>query len=235
MRDGVPELVSLLAQLASASGSALYEPLYGSQTLSRRAIAGSYPPDLEHLEYADLDHLKLRLPWATLPLYSDGLISSVLILVFPSEKAKLEAKDVLRRIAPLFENLAKFVSTQARQVKLASRISELETAIAAEKILERARGVLREHPQLNDSTIDLVDRHISNVLASSAFNHVLEERLRELQTRSLERDYLTRAKQRLQHKLGLGEEKAYLHIRAVSRQRRKKMADIAREIVEAVC
>ncbi|MEI9812554.1 MAG: ANTAR domain-containing protein [Acidobacteriota bacterium] len=230
--DGVDEFVALLGQLANAQGCGLYEPRHGRQTLVRRAAAGLQPPDLEELGYNDLDHLELRKQWATLPLYSDGLISAVLILVFASEAEKQEAKSVLKRIVPLFESLARFVSEQTRQVKLASKISELETGIAAEKILDRARGLLREHPHLNESTIEQVDRHVAKVLASCQFSQVLQDRLRELEGLAAERDVTSRAKTVLQEQFGFSEEKAYLHLRTLSRQRRKRISEIAQEIVD---
>lgn len=229
---GADEFVALLAQLANAEGSALFEPRHGHQKLVRRAAGGANPPDLTELGYEDLDHLKLRRQWATLPLYSDGLISAVLILAFASEDKKNEAKSVLKRIVPLFESLAKFVGEQTRQVQLANKISELESGIAAEKILDRAKGLLREHPQLNETTIELVDRHVAKVLASSQFSQTLQDRLRELEGLVAERDITSRAKAVLQEQLGYTEEKAYLHLRTISRQRRKRISEIAREIVE---
>lgn len=230
--DGAEEFVGLLAQLANADGSALYEARHGHSALIRRAFAGLRPPDLAEVGYEELDTLKLRKQWATLPLYADGLISAVLILVFADEHRKLAAQPVLKRIVPLFESLARFVSEQTRQVKLASKITELETSIAAEKILDRAKGLLREHPQLNEHTIELVDRHVAKVLASNQFGQVLQDRLRELEALAAERDITSRAKTVLQEQLGFTEEKAYLHLRTLSRQRRKRISEIAREIVE---
>jgi AmiR/NasT family two-component response regulator len=166
-----------------------------------------------------------------MPLYADGLISAVLILVFTDEAEKHSAAPVLKRIVPLFESLARFVGEQGRQVKLASKITELETSIAAEKILDRAKGLLREHPHLNEHTIDLVDRHVAKVLASNQFSQVLQDRLRELEALAAERDITSRAKTFLQEQLGFTEEKAYLHLRTLSRRRRKRISEIAREII----
>ena len=229
---GAEEFVGLLAQLAKARGSALFEPQHGHQSLVRRASAGLSPPDLEELGYEDLDHLKLRKQWATLPLYSDGLISAVLILAFANEAEKQAAGPIIKRIVPLFESLARFVGDQTRQVKLANKITELESSIAAEKILDRAKGLLREHPQLNEHTIELVDRHVTKVLATNQFSQVLQDRLRELEGVAAERDITSRAKAVLQAQLGFTEEQAYLHLRTLSRQRRKRISEIAQEIVD---
>lgn len=229
--DGTEEFVGLLAQLANAKGSALFEARHGHQHLVRRAVSGTHPPELERLGYEDLDHLKLRKKWATMPLYADGLISAVLILVFADETEKQAASPVLKRIVPLFESLARFVNEQGRQVRLASKITELEASIAAEKILDRAKGLLREHPHLNEHTIELVDRHVAKVLASNQFGQVLQDRLRELEGLVAERNITSRAKTVLQQQLGFTEEKAYLHLRTLSRQRRKRISEIARDIV----
>jgi AmiR/NasT family two-component response regulator len=233
IHDGADEFAALLSDLASARGCALFEARHGQQTLVRRASAGDRPPDLDELGYDDLGRLDHHKNWATLPYYTDGLISAVLILVFDNEKAKNEAKPVLRRIVPLFETLAHFVNSGTRQVKLAAKISELEASIAAEKIMDRARGLLKEHPQLNETTIERVDRHVAKVLASLQFSQDLEGRLRDLEGRAAERDLAARAKVMLQERRGLSEEEAYLHIRTISRQQRKRIAEVAREILQA--
>lgn len=229
--DSVEELVTLLAELAKAQGSAFYEAQHGKQTLALRAKAGTQPPDLNELRYEDLEHLKLRKHWAALPVYADGLILAILIMVFRDEPERLAAKPTLKRIAPLYESLVRFISDQDRQRKIAAKITELETEIAAEKILERAKGLLRDHPQLTEATIDLLDRHAAKVLASRQFGEVLQTRLRELENLAAERDITARAKAVLQDQ-GLSEEKAYLHLRTLSRQRRRRIAEIAREIVK---
>jgi len=230
--DGADEFAALLSELAGAQGCALFEARHGEKTLVRRATAGERPPDIDRLGYDDLDRLDYHKKWATLPLYKDGLISAVLILVFQSESEKHSAKPVLRKIVPLFETLARFVNTSTRQVKLATKISELEAGIATEKILDRARGLLKEHPELNEATIERVDRHVAKVLESLQFSQVLEARLRELEDLAAERDLTARAKAVLQEKLGLSEEAAYLHIRTISRKQRKRISEIAQEILK---
>lgn len=229
--DSVEGIVGLLTQLAKAQGSAFYTAQHGHQALVRRARSGPHPPDLTELRYEELDHLKIRKHWATLPVYSDGLLSAALILVFRDEAEVAASKPILKRIAPLYESLVRFISDQNHQRKLAKRITELESSIAAEKILERAKGLLREHPHLTETTIDLVDRHVAKVLASRQFGDVLQSRLRELESLAAERDITARAKAVLQEQ-GLSEDKAYLHLRTLSRQRRRRIADIAREIVD---
>lgn len=230
--DGADDFVALLAQLANASGGGLYEPRHGNQALVRRVVAGDHPPDLLELAYSDLDRLPFRKQWAVLPLYTDGLVSAVLVLVFSDEAHRRSSAPVLRKIAPVFESLARFFTEQSRQVKLASRITELESTIAVDKILDRARGLLREHPQLNEHTIELVDRHVAKVLAPNQFSQVLRDRLRELEGLAAERDITARAKRVLQEQNGFSEERAYLLLRTLSRQRRKRISEIAREIVD---
>ena len=58
------------------------------------------------------------------------------------------------------------------------------------------------------------------------------ERLRELENRAAERDLTTRAKVALQQKFGWSEERAYMQLRSISRQRRKRIHEIAQEILD---
>ncbi len=61
---------------------------------------------------------------------------------------------------------------------------------------------------------------------------MLQERLRDLENRAAERDLTTRAKIALQQKFGLTEERAYMQLRTISRQRRKRIHEIAQEILD---
>ena len=50
--------------------------------------------------------------------------------------------------------------------------------------------------------------------------------------RVAERDRMQRAKMLLQSRTGMSEQQAYVHLRAMSRRNRKRMGDLAREIIE---
>lgn len=225
------EFLGILTNLAKARGSGLYEAREGQQALVRRAISGQRPPELSELSRDEFDRLQSRQDWATLALHSGDSISAALIFVFATEAEREAAQSILRRIVPLFESLTRFVGEQARQIELVREIGKLESAIAAEKILDRARGLMREHPYFNEETIALVDRHAARVLASCQFSQTLQERLRDLEATAAAREVTSHAKALLQEQFGYTEEKAYLHIRSLSRQSRKRMPEIAREIL----
>jgi uroporphyrinogen-III synthase len=70
---------------------------------------------------------------------------------------------------------------------------------------------------------------LAALLTTSTLREELERTARQLADRKL----LDRAKGLLQESLGWSEEEGYLHIRRLSRQQRKPMREIAREVIKA--
>jgi hypothetical protein len=112
----------------------------------------------------------------------------------------------------------------------AARIGELETALADSKIADRARGLLANHVRDTDA-IDTIVRHVESVLRPSQLRTALDQRTKEIEQELAEREMAARAKAVLQKRYGMSEDQAHVHLRLVSRQSRKRLRDVARDVL----
>ena len=228
--DGRSALAQLIVQLAAAQGCGLYVAQSGSHALVRQVTTGQCLADVDELQSYDLDRLTQRKDLALLPLYNGGLVSAVLILAFSAD-AEPRERGSLNRLIPLFETLVRFVDAGSVQVRLAAKISSLESEIASEKILNRVSGLIGTQGRLDESAIELAERHVGKVQKSCAFGNLLEDRLRELESLVAARDRTALAKELLQRHLGITEDEAYRELRTASRRQRKRLIDVAEEII----
>jgi len=132
----------------------------------------------------------------------------------------------LDRLLQIIETVYRLPSATAR---LASRVSSLEVELASIKISERIAGLLASPPPAN-SSVDTVIRHVDNVLYRCPVTSVLQL-LPDLEGRLAERKLVGKAKRLIQRNRGMSEEQAYLWLRYRSRVTRKRLRDIANELI----
>jgi len=113
----------------------------------------------------------------------------------------------------------------------AARVGELETALADSKIADRARGMLADGVPLPDA-IDTIVGHVESVLRPSQLRTALGQLTQEIEQEIAERELASRAKAVLQSRYGMSEDQAHLHLRLVSRKSRKRLCDVARDVLE---
>jgi AmiR/NasT family two-component response regulator len=207
--------VAVIADLAVRHTGAQGYALYGPQPdLAEPAIAwGS-------LASASRGDYRLR---------ADDRPAGTLVFVFAADSDLARHREALGRIVKLVESLLGLFHNRKAQLRIATRISALEADLAVAKVLERANGLLNAEP--GTDLIEALDRHLQKVLASCEFQQELESRLGNLERRMAERGSTVRAKSLLQSRLGLSEQQAYGYLRVASRRRRKKMGEIALDIL----
>lgn len=134
-----------------------------------------------------------------------------------------------------FDNLIAAIRRRENSVAnyalLASRIGEMEVALIDAKIAARANGLLAEGVRGGD-VIGMLENHVEGVLRPSEFGTMLEQKLRELEEEIAERKLTAEAKAILQDRRGMSEERAHLHLRAISRKSRKPLREVARDVIE---
>jgi hypothetical protein len=168
---------------------------------------------------------------AAFPLRVDGTVTGTLSFVFRGDAISPEAKALLDRIAGPVEAVWQFAQIPASYAALATRIGELEAELADSKIADRARGLLGNVSR-TEGPLDIVERHVEGVLRSIQLTKLLEEIYRELEDKVAERKLVTQAKGVLESLHGMSEEQAHLQLQAISRQTRKPVKDVARELIE---
>jgi hypothetical protein len=167
---------------------------------------------------------------ASFPLRAGEAATGVLTFVFRGAVISPRAQSLLERIAAIVEEVSRLSQVPAVYARNAARIGELEATLADSKIADRARGLLANHVRDSDA-IDTIIRHVESVLRPSQLRTALDQRTKEIEQELAERELAARAKAVLQNRYGMSEDQAHVHLRLVSRQSRKRLRDVARDVL----
>jgi hypothetical protein len=137
----------------------------------------------------------------------------------------------LERIAGAIEEIWRLPLIPQAYARNAARIGELEAELADSKIADRACGLLGAGPP-PPAAIDTIVRHVESVLRPGQLAAVLGQLIVEIEQEIAERDLANRAKALLQSRFGMSEDQAHVHLRLVSRKSRKRLRDVARDLLE---
>jgi hypothetical protein len=165
------------------------------------------------------------------PLHAGDEVTGVLAFVFRPAAVSPRAQSVLERIASAIEEVWRLSLIPQAYARNAARIGELEAELADSKIADRACGLLAAGPQ-PPAAIDTIARHVESVLRPGQLAAVLGQLLVEIEQEISERDLANRAKALLQSRYGMSEDQAHVHLRLVSRKSRKRLRDVARDLLE---
>jgi ANTAR domain len=165
------------------------------------------------------------------PLHAGDEVTGVLTFVFRDAAVFPRAQSVLERIASAIEEVWRLSLVPETYARNAARIGELEAELADSKIADRACGLLAAGPPPPDA-IDTIARHVESVLRPGQLAGVLGQLIVEIQQEIAERDLANRAKALLQSRYGMSEDQAHVHLRLVSRKSRKRLRDVARDVLE---
>jgi hypothetical protein len=164
------------------------------------------------------------------PLRAADAVTGILVFVFRGSAITPAARAVLERIAGAIEEVWRLSLAPAAYARTAARIGELETELADSKIADRARGLLANAAAPQDA-IDTIVRHVESVLRPGHLSTVLGQLTQEIEHEIAERELASRAKAVLQSRYGMSEDQAHVHLRLVSRKSRKRLRDVARDVL----
>jgi len=165
------------------------------------------------------------------PLRAGDEATGVLLFVFRGAAVSPGAQSLLQRIASAIEEVWRLSLLPQTYARNAARVGELEAELADSKIADRACGLLAAGPPAPEA-IDTILRHVESVLRPGRPATVLGELAEEIEREIAERDLATRAKALLQRRYGMSEDQAHVHLRLVSRKSRKRLRDVARDLLE---
>jgi hypothetical protein len=165
------------------------------------------------------------------PLHAGEEVTGVLTFVFRGAAVSPDARSVLERIAAAIEEVWRLSLLPQTYARNAARIGELEAELADSKIADRACGLLAAGPPPREA-IDTIARHVESVLRPGQLAAVLGQLAVEIEREIAERDLTNRAKAVLQSRYGMSEDQAHVHLRLVSRKSRKRLRDVARDLLE---
>jgi AmiR/NasT family two-component response regulator len=161
------------------------------------------------------------------PLRTNEAINASVAFAFGTEAEAAQSRPHLDRIAATVQTI--WAAAAERYSDLIDRIANSETRLMDSKISERARGFLTNHADTDPATV--LARHVDGVLRPTQTRRMLEQILSELEQEIEERQLAARAKQILQALHGISEEQAHAQLRLVSRKSRKRLKEVAQQVI----
>lgn len=163
------------------------------------------------------------------PLQRGGRPDGVVAFAF-EDRAQLEkARPALARMAAAIAAVWAAAPETGRYADLVDRVVELEAQLNDSKITERARGFLENRG--GSDVIEAITQHVHRVLSPAPTRRVLEQIQRELEEEVETRVLAARAKEILQSSNAMSEEQAYTYLQTISRRSRRRLRDVAEEVI----
>jgi hypothetical protein len=148
---------------------------------------------------------------------------------FADSEAAASAAHSIPRFVEAFSAIWATRHRDSHYAALLRRISLLENELMDSRIADRINGLL--HGPSRADALDTIAGHVSSVLNAEGATEVLRTTLRQLEEEVDERRVTGRAKAILQATAALTEEEAHLRLRAMSRRTRRRVRDIALDIL----
>jgi ANTAR domain-containing protein len=228
LRQSVTSLARFAMQAAGADGYSWCEVDSATGALVPRYSNGVSVPLWEKIVGASALTSRDGTAVFSYPVRAEGELTGLLAFVFRRDAIQEEELAILNRMAALIESLLAVPHTTTR---LAAKIGRLDAELAGIKIAERTHGLLATGV-IDPDAVEGIVLHVETVLQSRRFGTVLERLLPDLQERVEERKAVVRAKALLQGVHGMTEEEAYLHLRYRSRSTRRRLGEVAQELIE---
>lgn len=224
--DSVSSLAELALRSSGADGYALYARDHCTGVLTARLSAGRNLPQPEDLSVRRGVVEREGGAIASYPLRVENSVTGILAFSFRPLTLTDEKSAVLDRMANTIEKVYCFPNAIAQVL---ARINRLETDLITAKISARALGLL--DASSHDNAGEAIVRHTENVLRSSRLLSVLDRLIRESEEEIDERRLAAQAKVLLQKRHGISEEQAHVFLRVTSRRSRRRISEIARDLI----
>lgn len=155
----------------------------------------------------------------------------VLAFAFRDAERPREIRAQLDRMAAAIESVWSAAQTTVRYSELATHVADLESRLLDARISDRVRGFLGNHG--SPDAFEAIVRHVEGVLNPKTGRRTLEKLSEELEEQVEERRLANRAKAILQIVHGMSEEQAHIHLRRTSRRTRRRVRDIALDLIQS--
>ncbi len=217
--------LSALAQVATretgAEGYAFFRRHAETSVLVRQEADGATIPE-EAIGGQNTDPVI-----AAYSLGTDGIVA----FTFRDGSESRLARTRLDGFVPAIEAVWTAAGNAWQNSLLASQIADLEARLMDSKIADRVRGFLKTGGDPN--ALDAIARHVDGVLRPAPTRRILEQLSRELEEAVEERRLTNRAKAILQIQHGMSEDEAHMHLRQTSRRSRKKLREVAADLIDS--
>jgi ANTAR domain len=152
-----------------------------------------------------------------------------LAFVFRAPAVPAQAWRTLERVARTLESIWCLYVPPDRAIDLVTGIARQQAELADLKIADRAHGFLH-HPEPGAG--ETMALHVECVLSARRFEAMLEQFSRDLEEQIEERRVITQAKNLLEATQGFTEDEAHAQLRLSSRRSRRRLVEVARQLIE---
>lgn len=159
------------------------------------------------------------------PLEPNGVV----VFSFPDKAGLRTGHPRLDQIAGAIEAVWAAARASRQYSELASQVADLEVRLLDSKIADRVSGLLSRPGEA--SALEAIARHVDEVLKPAPGRRVLEQLSQELEEAMEARRLTNRAKAILRAVHGMSEEQAHTHLRQSSRRLRKRLKDVALDVI----
>jgi hypothetical protein len=169
------------------------------------------------------------------PIRVEATVRAVLAFALDKASQADAETEKLLRIAHAFEKVWMALTSGTAHIATAEVIARIEGEIMESKLASRVRGLLEGDGGTNgagQARLEVMARHIDSVLRPSPACKLLEDLRREFEQELEERQWAAEAKAILQRTQGMSENQAYEYLRTRSRKTRKRVKDVARDVIE---
>jgi hypothetical protein len=161
----------------------------------------------------------------------ENAASGALSFVLRGEAISDETRALLAQLATAADAIWRHWSSPRICDRSLNLIMELVAKLADSKISDRACGLLESDPPASDA-VDMISHYIDNVLRDNQLERVLDHLIRDIEYDLAGYQLVRKAKAILRTRDAMSEEQAYLYLRYTSRSSRRRIADVAAEIVK---
>ncbi len=163
------------------------------------------------------------------PLFTDGDFTAAVAFAFLSGA---EARRACPRLDAIAASIQRIWAAAQKEpyAPLIDRVAHLEARLIDSKVADRAKGLLTGEP--HPGLADAIARHVDGVLRPTQTRRILEQALSDLQDEIEERRVVAEAKEIIQATCRVSEEQAHTRLRLLSRKSRKRLKDVAQQVIE---
>ncbi len=164
------------------------------------------------------------------PMGMENTETGALSFVFRGEAISDQARALTTQFATAADAIWRNWSSAGVYARSVNRIAELEAKLADSKISDRARGLL-ESALPPSEAVEMISQYIDNALRSNQLGRALDELARDAEYDLAGYQLVRRAKALLRSRGGMSEEQAHLYLRYASRSSRRRLPEVAAEIL----
>jgi hypothetical protein len=164
------------------------------------------------------------------PLRTNDIVEAMLVFALPDPPRYPESRSRLEEVTEIIGSLWAAGETMISHSDLLQRVSALEAELLDSKIADRVRGMVESGSDFD--SLEVIAVHVERVLQQAESKRILEKTLADLEEQVAARRTTALAKTILRSSNSMSEEQAHAYLRTLSRRSRRRLRDVAIDVIE---